>query len=268
MSSGKILYVCQEITPYLPESDVATGARELLHAMYERGYEVRTFMPRYGSINERRNQLHEVIRLSGMNLIIGENDHQLIIKVASIPSIRAQVYFIDNDDYFSRKAVLDDEEGALFEDNDERAIFFARGVLETVKKLRWKPDVIHCHGWFSCVLPAYLKSIFADDPMLKDTKVVQSLFSAGFEGQLNCGIRQKIEAEGISTYNHELLDTPTYHNLMKYVASHVDGLIIESPLDDPELEKLVSESGKKVLWRKDHTDEEYWDKYKQFYEEL
>ena len=137
MSSCKILYVCQEITPYLAENDMSTLCRTLSQSMQERGNEIRTFMPRYGLINERRNQLHEVIRLSGMNLIIDDNDHQLIIKVASIPSARVQIYFIDNEDYFQRKFTLCDGEGSLFADNDERAIFFARGVLETVKKLRW-----------------------------------------------------------------------------------------------------------------------------------
>ena len=164
MSSCKILYVCQEITPYLAENDMSTLCRTLSQSMQERGNEIRTFMPRYGLINERRNQLHEVIRLSGMNLIIDDNDHQLIIKVASIPSARVQIYFIDNEDYFQRKFTLCDGEGSLFADNDERAIFFARGVLETVKKLRWVPDVVHVHGWFSAIVPVYLRNTFADDP--------------------------------------------------------------------------------------------------------
>ena len=168
MSSTRILYVCQEITPYLPETEMSSLCRTLSQTMQERGYEIRTFMPRYGCINERRNQLHEVIRLSGMNLIIDDNDHQLIIKVASIPAARVQIYFIDNDDYFSRKAVLTDAEGNYFADNDERSIFFARGVLETVKKLRWTPSIVHCHGWFSSVVPVYLKHVFADDPIFRD----------------------------------------------------------------------------------------------------
>ncbi|MDE6779105.1 MAG: glycogen/starch synthase, partial [Alistipes sp.] len=165
MSSAKILYICQEIFPYLPETQEAAFCRKLSQALQERGNEIRTFMPRFGCINERRNQLHEVIRLSGMNLIIDDNDHQLIIKVASIPSARVQIYFIDNDDYFARKAVLRDDAGEWFADNDERAIFFARGVLETVRKLRWSPTVVHCHGWFSAVAPIYLKKVFADDPI-------------------------------------------------------------------------------------------------------
>ena len=152
--ASKILYVCQEITPYLPETEGSRLCRALTQAMQERGNEIRTFMPRYGCINERRHQLHEVIRLSGMNLIIDDNDHQLIIKVASIPAARVQIYFIDNDDYFARKAVLrDPATDGMFPDNDERAIFFARGVLETVRKLRWEPTVVHCHGWFSAVMP-------------------------------------------------------------------------------------------------------------------
>ena len=156
--ANKILYISQEIFPYMPETECSTLCRALTQAMQERGNEIRSFMPRYGCINERRHQLHEVIRLSGMNLIIDNNDHQLIIKVASIPSARVQIYFIDNDDYFARKAALHDPEtGEGFADNDERAIFFARGVLETVKKLRWTPTVVHCHGWLSAVVPVYLK---------------------------------------------------------------------------------------------------------------
>ncbi len=165
MASRKILYVCQEIKPYLPETSLSTLSRELVQAMQARGKEIRTFMPRYGCINERRNQLHEVIRLSGMNLIIDDNDHQLIIKVASIPSARIQIYFIDNDDFFARKAVFTDEEGKEFADNDERAIFFARGVLETVKKLNWSPNIVHCMGWMSAIVPIYQKQLINTDPL-------------------------------------------------------------------------------------------------------
>ena len=170
--------------------------------MQERGNEIRTFMPRYGCINERRNQLHEVIRLSGMNLIIDDNDHQLIIKVASIPTARVQIYFIDNDDYFARKAVLSDDAG-WFADNDERAIFFARGVLETVKKLRWNPSVVHCHGWFSAVVPIYLKHMFADDPVFRDVKIAVSLYDDAFPGELDAGFRAKVEHEGVQDEKSE-----------------------------------------------------------------
>ena len=173
--------------------------------MQERGNEIRTFMPRYGCINERRHQLHEVIRLSGMNLIIDDNDHQLIIKVASIPSARVQIYFIDNDDYFSRKAVLTDAEGRYFPDNDERAIFFARGVLETVKKLRWTPTVVHCHGWFSGVVPVYLKHVFADDPIFRDIEDRRLLC----DDELGRPSPRKIAGEGVEDKNLEILSAPS-----------------------------------------------------------
>ena len=160
MEKKKILYISQEITPYLPESEMSEIGRYLPQGAQERGREIRTFMPRYGCVNERRNQLHEVIRLSGMNLVIKDTDHPLIIKVASIQAARMQVYFIDNEDYFQRKCALTDEEGKEFVDNDERAVFFARGVLETVIKLRWAPDIIHCHGWLTSLIPLYIKKYY------------------------------------------------------------------------------------------------------------
>lgn len=157
MKATKVLFIAQEITPYLPESEIANVCRYLPQGVQERGREIRTFMPKYGNINERRNQLHEVIRLSGMNLIIDDTDHPLIIKVASIQAARMQVYFIDNEDYFQRKFTTEDENGNSFDDNDERSIFFVRGVMETVKKLRWVPDIIHCHGWMTALAPLYIK---------------------------------------------------------------------------------------------------------------
>ena len=147
----KILFINQEIVPYVPDSELALMGKALPQVMQEGGHEIRTFMPKWGNINERRGQLHEVIRLSGMNLIIDDTDHPLIIKVASIAQTRIQVYFIDNDDYFSKRQMTIDENGVDYADNGERAIFFARGVLETVKKLRWVPDIIHVQGWMGAV---------------------------------------------------------------------------------------------------------------------
>lgn len=267
MDKKRVLYVCQEIVPYLPETPLALSARELLAAMYERGMEIRTFMPKYGCVNERRNQLHEVIRLSGMNIIIGDNDHQLIIKVASLPSVRVQVYFIDNDDYFSRKAVLQDETGADFADNDERAIFFARGVIETVKKLQWKPDVVHCHGWFSAIVPVYIKNMFADDPLFADTKIVMSIDNS-FEGELNADFKDKMVKEGASAKHIASLTEPTYNNLIEYVLRYIDGVIVETSQIDKDIEKMLKESNKKVLWYEDPQAEGYYDNYRKFYDEL
>ena len=260
--ASKILYVCQEITPYLPETEGSRLCRALTQAMQERGNEIRTFMPRYGCINERRHQLHEVIRLSGMNLIIDDNDHQLIIKVASIPAARVQIYFIDNDDYFSRKAVLTDGADNYFQDNDERAIFFARGVLETVKKLRWTPTVVHCHGWFTAVVPVYLKRIFADD------QVVVSLYGDGFSGELDPGFGAKIAGEGVKDKNLAILDTPSYENLCRFVMEYADGVVAASPDVDPKVLDMARASGKPMLEYQSPEAEDFFDNYNRFYEAI
>ena len=268
MATSKILYVCQEISPYLPENELSKLSLEMARQMQERGSEVRTFMPRYGCINERRNQLHEVIRLSGMNLIINDNDHQLIIKVASIPSARIQIYFIDNDDYFSRRAVLHDADGKPFEDNDDRAIFFARGMLETVKKLRWTPTVVHCHGWFSAVAPMYLKKVFYDDPLFRDVKIVLSLTGDKFEGRLAEDFKQKLEGEGIMDSSMKILEEPSYQNLYRFVIEYADGIIVTSPDADKELVNYARNAGKKVLDYVEGDEKEIFDNYKRFYDEL
>ena len=267
--ANKILYMCQEITPYLPETECSTLCRTLTQAMQERGNEIRSFMPRYGCINERRHQLHEVIRLSGMNLIIDDNDHQLIIKVASIPSARVQIYFIDNDDYFARKAVLlDPETEEAFADNDERAIFFARGVLETVKKLRWAPTVVHCHGWFSAVAPVYLKRVFADDPIFRDVKVVVSLYGDHPAGKLAPEFASKIAGEGVTDKNLEILSDPSYENLCRFVLQYADGVVLASEQIDPAMVEIVRQSGKPVLEYQSPDEADFFDNYNRFYDEI
>ncbi len=268
MASRKILYVCQEIMPYLPESELSGLSRRLAQAMQERGNEIRTFMPRYGCINERRNQLHEVIRLSGMNLIIDDNDHQLIIKVASIPSARIQIYFIDNDDYFARKAVLLDDDGKAFADNDERAIFFARGVLETVRKLNWAPTVVHCMGWMSAVVPIYLKKVFNDDPLFRDVKIVVTLADDRFDEPLDAQFAEKIANEGVKDEKLSILSTPSYENLYRFVIDYADGITVASPKASPELVEYARQSGKPVLEYREPDEEDFFDNYNRFYEEL
>ena len=268
MASRKILYVCQEIMPYLPESELSGLSRRLAQAMQERGNEIRTFMPRYGCINERRNQLHEVIRLSGMNLIIDDNDHQLIIKVASIPSARIQIYFIDNDDYFARKAVLLDADGKAFADNDERAIFFARGVLETVRKLNWAPTVVHCMGWMSAVVPIYLKKVFNDDPLFRDVKIVVTLADDRFDEPLDAQFAEKIANEGVKDEKLSILSTPSYENLYRFVIDYADGITVASPKASPELVEYARQSGKPVLEYREPGEEDFFDNYNRFYEEL
>lgn len=268
MANHKILYICQQIMPYLPENEESNLCRNLSQAMQERGNEIRTFMPRFGCINERRHQLHEVIRLSGMNLIINDNDHQLIIKVASIPSARIQIYFIDNDDFFSRKAVVTDDAGVEFEDNDQRMVFFARGVLETVKKLRWTPDIVHCHGWFSSIAPIYLKKVFNNDPIFRDVKVVTSLYNDNFTTSLSTQLRETIEGEGVVAENISIIDNPSYENLYNFVISHVDGVIAGSSAVNEQLLKTAKSAGKKVLEYQSPEEEGFYENYMRFYDEL
>jgi len=266
MSSKKILYVCQEIMPYLPESHMSTISRNLPQAIQERGFEIRTFMPRYGCINERRNQLHEVIRLSGMNLIIDDNDHQLIIKVASIPSARVQIYFIDNEEYFQRKAILKDDDENFFPDNDERAIFFARGVVETVKKLRWSPDVVHVHGWFAGFIAMYMKAVFAEDPLFAGVKVVVSVYNNSFPGTLDIHVAEKLRAEGVKDDALKHLENPTYENVMKFIASYSDGVVFAEEGIDPNVRKFFESSGLPLL--ESTSEENYADGYAEFYNQI
>ena len=226
MDAKRILFLAQEITPYLPESEIATVCRNLPQGIQERGREIRTFMPKFGNINERRNQLHEVIRLSGMNLIIDDTDHPLIIKVASIQAARMQVYFIDNEDYFHRKALFREEDGSFCHDNAERAIFFARGVLETVKKLRWAPDIIHCHGWISHVLPLYLKKAYSNDPIFASSKVILSLYDDTPAETFSEDFARLVLMDGVGESDVELLKDPTGINLAKTAALQSDGIIV------------------------------------------
>ena len=168
----KILFVTQEMLPFVPETDMATMGRYLPQAVQEKSREIRSFMPKWGTINERRNQLHEVIRLSGINIVVDDTDHPLVIKVASITAARMQIYFIDNDDFFTGRKMATDAEGKEYEDNAERAAFYARGVLETIKKLKWSPDIIHCQGWMGSFLPLYIKTAYAEEPSFRDCRVI------------------------------------------------------------------------------------------------
>ena len=247
MEKKKILFVSQEITPYLPESRMSKIVRYLPQGVQEREREIRTFMPRFGNINERRNQLHEVIRLSGMNLVIDDTDHPLIIKVASIQSARMQVYFIDNEDFFQRKATLNDGNGNPFEDNDERAVFFARGVLETVKKLRWSPDIVHCHGWFSALVPLYLKNAFREDPLFHESKVIYSVYNDDFKGSMHSSFKDKVKIDGINDGHLEVINDPNYVNLSKLAINMSDAIAYGDETINPEIESYIQEKSIPVI---------------------
>ena len=269
-SVKRVLFVNSEMFPYLPESEIANIGRYLPQGIQERKKEIRSFMPRYGCINERKNQLHEVIRLSGMNIIINEVDRPLVIKVASISAARMQVYFIDNEDYFHRKRVSHDAEGNFFSDNGERAIFFARGVLETVKKLRWAPDVIHCHGWISQVLPLYLKKAYIDDPIFSNSKITLSLYDDTPTVDFPAEFKDRILFGGVTEKDVEILSEPTGINLAKLAASYSDGIILGSEAVPEDLVAYCKDAGLPVLPFNAEAikDGSYIDDYNSFYDQL
>lgn len=251
MKAKRILFVTQEITPFVPETYLSKLSRTLSQATQEAGAEVRIFTPKWGTINIRRNQLHEVIRLSGMNLIIDDTDHPLIIRVASLQSARSiQVYFIENDDYFQNRLMTRDEQGVEYPDNDERAIFFARGVLEAVKKQSWCPDLLHCHGWISALVPLYIKSAYKDEPSFRDAKVIFSLHDDEFnystplpEGFLRKVLHKDMSAELLAN----ITEPTTYEDLAKLAIQYCDGVVESSDNINPTLIEYAQSLGKPVL---------------------
>lgn len=242
-----ILYVFQEITPYLPESPMSVIGRNLPPKVQEKGNQIRVFMPRYGCIKERRHQLHEVIRLSGINIVVDDVDHSLLIKVASIQSARMQIYFIDNQEYFSRKEMFYSEDGKFFDDNDERALFFARGVMETVKKLRWNPEILHVNGWIGSLIPLYIKKSYKEDPIFQNTKVIVSLYDDQFAEPLNVDFKKKIKYDGFNTNDIKILDNPNYTNLLKLSIKYSDGVIVARPNVNKELIDFAKENHKRII---------------------
>lgn len=249
MGKTKVLFISQEIAPYLPETPQSVFGRHLAQTTQENGYEVRTFMPKYGCINERRNQLHEVIRLSGMNVIIDDSDHPLIIKVATLQPTRMQVYFIDNDDYFEFSPDKQLETVSSPEDNDERQMFFVRGVIETVKKLRWEPAVIHCSGWISALAPLYIRRMFQDDPTVANAKIVFELRPETFEGTLDPRFAEKLLMNNFTQDDIKTLgsDPVDFIKLNKIAMDYADAIVQTSPEVPAELIDYAKASGKPFL---------------------
>ena len=242
MEKKKILFITQEIFPFSPKTEISSTARRLPQVIQEAGKEIRVFTPRFGSINERRHQLHEVIRLSGLNICIDDNDHPLIIKVASVSAARMQVYFIDNEEYFKRKTNLQDEKGKCHPDNDEKAIFFCRGVLETVKKLGWQPDVIHCHGWMTGIMALYVKHIYNKDPHFKDTKVVYSFYNDKFDAPWDKRFSEKLLFEGFPQDIADKFKDSSFLNVSKIITDHCDGVTIAIENLQPDLKDIYDTS--------------------------
>lgn len=267
MKSKRVLYISQEILPYLPESEISYVSRYLPQQVQELGNEVRLFMPKYGIVNERRNQLHEVIRLSGINMIINNNDHPLVIKVASIQAARMQVYFIDNDDFFKRKSLFGpDAKGN--NDNDERSIFFVRGALETVKKLRWIPDVIHCHGAFTALAMLYLRKVYHDDPCLKKAKIVYSVYNEPEAVEIPEDLLAKLKQDNIKAPSLAMMEGGTsWLDLTKLAVHHAHGVVQGSATLDPEVQAYIQKIGRPFL-PYPGTEEGSAEVYDQFYESL
>ncbi|WP_348823663.1 glycogen/starch synthase [Flavobacterium aestuarii] len=266
MKEKRILYVSSEVVPYLAENEVSLMSYDVPKMINDQGGQIRIFMPRYGNINERRHQLHEVIRLSGMNLVVNDLDMPLIIKVASIPKERIQVYFIDNEEYFKRKATFADEEGVMYADNDERAIFFAKGVVETVKKLNWVPDIIHVHGWMAAMLPVYMKHFYKNEALFSDTKIVTSVYSQSFDGTLDPEMINKVRFDGIPDEAIAELEVPNYENIMKTTVRNSDAVIIASDSLSSSLTKFIESSNKPFLPLK--FKDEFAVAYTEFYQNM
>ncbi len=267
MGKKKILFASQEISPYLPETPMANVGLNLPKHSIEQGNETRVFLPKFGVIKEKANNLHEVIRLSGMNLIIDDFDHQLIIKVASIQSARMQIYFIDNDEYFPRKVMFHDENGKFLANTEERMMFYCKGVIETVKKLGWSPEMIHCQGWFSSLIPMYIKKIYNEDPLFKDTKVIYNVFDTNFEGSIDPIIVNKLLFENkLEESDLELLKNPTFENLNKFAISYSDAIIQGSENINEEVSKHMKDS--ELPFMTYPGEEDYEDSYNNFFDSL
>ncbi|MFC4212077.1 glycogen/starch synthase [Pedobacter lithocola] len=265
MAKTKLLIVTHEMSPFLELTKISEITRQLPQAMQEKGFEIRILMPKFGNINERRNRLHEVIRLSGMNIIIDDNDNPLIIKVASIPAARMQVYFLDNEEYFQRKQVFADASGKFFDDNDERTIFFCKGALETVKKLGWAPDIVHCHGWMSSLVPAYIKTTYKNDPTFKNSKVVYSVYEGGFTESLNPNFYKKAVMANMTEDDTKAFEAADVNSLHVGAITHSDAVVLADENLDKDLLKFVKDSNKPTL-AYNLTDN--FENFYSFYEEI
>lgn len=241
MSKLRILYAASEVTPFLQTSKVADFVRRIPQAMQERGMEIRILVPRFGTINERKNRLHEVVRLSGINISVGDEEKPLIIKVASIPNARMQVYFVDNEDYFQRKSVFVDKNNRFFEDNGERAIFFCKGVLETVRRLGWAPDIVHCNDWITSLIPLYLKTVYRKDPLFQHTKTVFTVYNTFYSFKFGDDLLEKAKMQDMDDASLALLKGADMEAIIKTGMAHADVVLRINENYDEKLQLLFAE---------------------------
>lgn len=228
----RVLYVASEIAPFLNTSNVATFVGKLAPAIQEKNVDIRILVPRFGVINERKNKLHEVVRLSGISIKIGAETRNLSVKVTAIPGTRIQVYFIDNEVYFHRKFIFKDREGKFFEDNDERLIFICKGVLETVKNLNWVPDIVHCHDWITSLIPLYLKTSFKQDPTFQHTKVLFNIYDTAFPEEFNNDFSEKAKMLGMQEEELASLASVGFKELIEIGAKYADCVIKSEPMNN------------------------------------
>lgn len=262
MSKKRVLFVTQEMKPYTQLTEISAVMHKLAPFMYNKGYEVRVLMPKYGIINERRHRLHEVVRLSGMNIIVDDDDFPLIIKVASLPGSRMQVYFLDSDDFFKRKFMFDDEDGKAFEDNADRMVFFCKGVMETVKKFGWAPDIIHCHGWMTSLIPLYLDKIYRNDPIFEDSKLLYSVYPESYASSFSGNFKEKAMINDL-----EIADLDKYLNGQKIklhegAVQYADGIVRWGESLEKDVQSAIEKAGKPVM---EHQSEDFLPDYLDFY---
>ncbi|HEB62350.1 MAG TPA: starch synthase [Bacteroidetes bacterium] len=266
MEKKKILIVTQEMEPYTALSEISKIARKLPQYVQEKGFEIRVLMPRFGTINERRHRLHEVVRLSGMNIIVDDDDFPLIIKVASLPGARMQVYFLDNDDFFRRKSVFEDADGKPFDDNANRMVFFCKGVIETVKKFGWAPDIIHCHGWMTSLIPLYLKTAYKDEPIFQNSNVVYSLYDNSLEKTFDKSFFEKASINNLEEEDLAAFKKGKGVSLHKGAITYADAIITGSEKLSKTTANLLDGVEKPILEYKN--EEEYLAAYLEFFNSL
>ncbi len=247
MSKKRALFVTQEMNPYTAISEISEIVRKLPQATQEKGMEIRVLMPKYGVINERRHRLHEVVRLSGMNIIVDDEDYPLIIKVASLPGARMQVYFLDNEEFFRRKFYFDGADEKPFEDNMDRMVFFCKGVMETVRKFGWPPDLIHCHGWLTSLIPLYLKTVYKDDPVFQSSKIVYSAYTNDYEKTFNERFLDIAAINKLEKSDLEAFGKGKKISLLAGGIAHADGVMAGSKNLSKTVSNLIEESGKPFL---------------------
>lgn len=269
MEKKKILIITQEMDPYISLTEAAKLAYSLPKHMQDSGMEIRVLMPKFGNINERRHRLHEVVRLSGINVIVNDEDYPLVIKVASLPGARLQVYFLDNEDFFKRKTVFEDENNNFYDDNSDRMIFFCRGAIETVRKFGWAPDIIHCMGWMTSLVPMYLKTTYKNDPLFTNSKVLYTVSKNSFNNKFGENFTQLIQISDNITKKHlEYFKDADNASLQIGGSEFADALVVES-MPDEKVYNYVKKSKKKLILELGETeDENTMSQFSSFYDNV